>query len=158
MPLGSQIKRAVKAGITFGMQPSFLFYAGEETINIMMDLLGHDRTQRFKPLRRILDQGGLIAGGSDASVTPMNPLQGIFACVNHPIEKHRITRYEALSLFTINGARIGFEENMKGCIENGKFADFVVLSEDIYQVPREKIGDIRVAMTIVAGIFVYKAD
>jgi predicted amidohydrolase YtcJ len=158
MPLGDQIKRAIDAGITFGMQPSFLFYAGEETINIMIALLGPDRTHRFKPLRAIMDRGGLIAGGSDASVTPMNPLQGIFACVNHPIEKHRITRHEALRLFTINGAMIGFEENFKGCIENGKLADFVVLCDDIYQFPPDKIGDIRVEMTIVGGKIVYQAD
>jgi len=105
-----------------------------------------------------MDRGGLIVGGSDASVTPMNPLQGIFACVNHPIERHRITRHEALRLFTINGAMIGFEENFKGFIENGKLADFVVLCDDIYQVPPDKIGDIRVEMTIVGGKIVYQTD
>jgi len=157
MPLKHQIKRAVRAGITFGLQPSFLFYAGDETLQVMTGFLGWDRVQRYKPLRTILDQGGLIAGGSDASVTPMSPLRGIFACVNHPIEKHRITRYEALRLFTVNGAMIGFEENLKGCIEVGKLADFTVLAEDIYQVPREKIGDIEVAMTIVNGKVAYRA-
>jgi predicted amidohydrolase YtcJ len=67
----------------------------------------------------------------------------------HPNEHQRITFYEALQLFTVNGAKIGFEEHSKGRIEAGKLADFTVLSDDPYSVKRDKVGQIDVEMTIV---------
>jgi predicted amidohydrolase YtcJ len=76
-----------------------------------------------------------------------------------PYSRHkeqRIELYEALKLFTINGVRIGFEEDIKGSIEPGKLADFVVLSEDLHLVLRGKIGSIAVEMTIVGGKVVYQ--
>ena len=86
----------------------------------------------------------------------MNPLGGIHALVNHPLEEQRIDISEAIEVFTINGAKIGFEEDIKGSIETGKYADVVVLSSDPFQVPREKIGDIRIEMTIVGGEIVHR--
>lgn len=82
--------------------------------------------------------------------------QGFLPC-NHPIKEQRIDVYEAIELFTINGAKIGFEEDLKGSIELGKLADFAVLSDDPYRVPREKIGNIKVEMTIVRGKVVYQS-
>ena len=73
MPLGDQIGRAVHAGIALAMQPSFLFLSGEGTFENIRSLLGDDRVMRWKPFRSILAAGGLIAGGSDAPVTPMSP-------------------------------------------------------------------------------------
>jgi predicted amidohydrolase YtcJ len=63
--------------------------------------------------------------------------------------EQRIDVYEAIEVFTINGAKMGFEEDIQGSIESGKLADFVVLSDDPYRAPRDKIGDIKVEMTIV---------
>jgi predicted amidohydrolase YtcJ len=85
----------------------------------------------------------------------MSPLKGIQACINHPNKRRRITLYEALKLFTVNGAQIGFEEDLKGTIETGKLADFTVLSDDPHTVKPEEIGDIKVEMTIVGGKVVY---
>ena len=98
----------------------------------------------------------MVSGGSDTPVTRVNPLGGIHALVNHPLKEQRIDVYEAIEIFTINGAKIGFEEDIKGNIEPGKLADFVVLSDDPYRVPREKIEDINVEMTIVGGKVVYE--
>ena len=98
-----------------------------------------------------------MPGGSDAPVTKMSPLKGIQACVLHPNQQERITLYEALKLFTVNAARIGFEENSRGSIEPGKLADFTVLNENPYSVKPEAIGDIKVEMTILGGNIVYQA-
>jgi predicted amidohydrolase YtcJ len=155
MPLGDQIKRAVDLELALAMQPMFLYLSGEETFENIRSLLGSNRANRWKPLRSILDAGGLIAGGSDAPVTKMSPLKGIQACILHPNQHERITLYEALKLFTINGARIGFEEHLKGSIEPGKLADFTVLSDNPYSVKPGEVGEIKVEMTIVGGNVVY---
>jgi hypothetical protein len=155
MPLGDQIKRAVGLELALAMQPMFLYLSGEETFENIRSLLGSDRANRWKPLRSILDAGGFIAGGSDAPVTKMSPLNGIQACINHPNKRERITIYEALKLFTINGARIGFEEHLKGSIEPGKLADFTVLSDNPYSVKVGEVGEIKVEMTIVGGKIVF---
>ena len=67
-----------------------------------------------------------------------------------------ITRQQALQLYTINGARISFEENQKGSIEAGKLADFLVLSDDLLTVPEDDIKDIEVLRTVVAGKTVFE--
>ena len=157
MPLGDQIKRAVDLGLGLAMQPMFLYLSGEETFENIRSLLGSKRANRWKPFRSILDAGGLVAGGSDAPVTRMSPLNGIQACILHPNKEQRITLYEALKLFTVNGARIGFEEHLKGSIEPGKLADFTVLSYNPYSVDPEAVGAIKVEMTIVGGTIVYAA-
>jgi predicted amidohydrolase YtcJ len=157
MPLGNQIKRAVDLKLALAMQPMFLYLSGAETFENIRSLLGRQRVERWKPFRSILDAGGLIAGGSDAPVTKMNPLKGIQACILHPNIHQRITLYEALKLFTINGAHIGFEEHLKGSIEPGKLADFTVLSDNPYSVKPEAVGDIKVEMTIVGGKIVFAA-
>jgi predicted amidohydrolase YtcJ len=155
MPLGNQIKRAVEMGLALAMQPMFLFLSGADTFDNIRSLLGKERASRWKPFRSILDAGGLVAGGSDAPVTKMNPLKGIHACINHPNKRQRITRFEALKMFTIDGARIGFEEDLKGSIEIGKLADLTVLSADPYTIEPDKIDEIEVEMTIVGGKIAY---
>jgi predicted amidohydrolase YtcJ len=157
MPLGNQIKRAVDLELALAMQPMFLYLSGEETFENIRSLLGSERANRWTPLRSILDAGGLVAGGSDAPVTKMSPLKGIQACILHPNKKQRITLYEALKLFTVNGAQIGFEEQLKGSIEPGKLADFTVLSDNPYSVKPQEVGDIKVEKTIVGGNMVFAA-
>ncbi len=119
-------------------------------------LLGDERVKRAHTYRAILNDEILVSGGSDSPVTGMNPIGGIHSLVNHPLIEQRIDIDEAIEIFTINGAKIGFEEQIKGSIEPGKLADFVVLSEDPYLVPPDKICDIRVEMTIIDGNIVYE--
>jgi predicted amidohydrolase YtcJ len=158
MPHGAQIRRAVAAGLTFAMQPMFLFLSGAGTFENIRSLLGDQPVERWKPFRTILDAGGLVAGGSDAPVTKMSPLNGIAACVNHPNECQRITRYEALKMFTADAAFIGFEEARKGSIEIGKRADFTVLGQNPFTVRRDEIGAITVKKTVVGGEVVFEAE
>jgi predicted amidohydrolase YtcJ len=155
IPSMKQLKRVARLGVIVAMQPMFIPICEGPNLNYYRALLGDERTKKANPFRSILDQGILVSGGSDTPVTRMNPLGGIHACVNHPVKEQRIDVYEAIEMFTINGAKTGFEENLKGSIEPGKLADFVVLSDDPYRVPREKIGNLEVEMTIVGGKVVY---
>jgi predicted amidohydrolase YtcJ len=156
VPTLKQIKRVARLGVILAMQPMFITVCEGPNLDYYRSLLGAERVNRTHPFRWILDEGVIVSGGSDTPVTKVNPLGGIQACVNHPTKEQRIDVYEAIEMFTINGAKIGFEENIKGNIEVGKLADFVVLSDDPYRVPREKIGDIKVEMTIVGGKVVYQ--
>jgi predicted amidohydrolase YtcJ len=149
-----QIKRAARLGVALAMQPMFMETC--ENLSDYFELFGKERIKRFHPYRSILDEGVLVSGGSDTPVTKPNPLGGIHALVNHYFKEQRVDVYEAIEIFTINSARIGFEEDRKGSIEPGKLADFVVLSQDPYRGPRQKLKDIAVEMTIVGGRVVYE--
>ena len=73
--------------------------------------------KRTNPFNQIIREGVVICGGSDCDVTPANPLLGIHSAVNHPVESHRISVYEAIKMFTCNGAYSIFEEENKGTLE-----------------------------------------
>jgi predicted amidohydrolase YtcJ len=152
----NQIKKAASLGVALAMQPAFMTVC--ENLEDYRVLFGEERIKRFHPYRSIVDEGALVAGGSDSPVTKINPLEGIHALVNHAIREQRIDVYEAIEIFTINNARIGFEENEKGSIESGKLADFVVLSDDPFLVSREKIRDIQVEMTIIGGKVTFQRE
>jgi hypothetical protein len=69
----------------------------------------------------------------------------------------RITVEEALRVNTLNGAYNSHEEDLKGSITNGKLADFVIFSDDLFTVDKEKIKDIQIVRTVVGGATVYEA-
>jgi predicted amidohydrolase YtcJ len=110
-PLGEHITRAARAGVTLGMQPAFLSI--NENVEHYRKFLGELRIKRCNPYRSILDQAILVSGDSDSPVTRITPLEGIHACVNHPIKEQQIDVHEAVEIFTINNAKIGFEEDIK---------------------------------------------
>jgi len=150
-----QIKRVARLGIALGMQPMFIPVCEGPDLDYYRSLIG-ERVKRTHIFRSIINEEVLVSGGSDSPVTRMNPLGGIHALVNHPLEEQRIDISEAIEVFTINGAKIGFEEDIKGSIETGKYADLVVLSDDPYRIRRETIENIRVEITIVGGKIVYR--
>ncbi len=152
IPTENQLERVVKAGIGVDMQPAFLpvfFFRG--SVERYETFLGRARLKRIHPYRTMLSYGVLMAGGSDSPVTKIDPLLGIEAAANHLHSEERLPVLEAIKLFTINGAKFAFEEDEKGSIEIGKRADLVILSEDPCSVAPEKIGKIRIEMTLVDG-------
>lgn len=154
LPGANQNMRVAKLGVCLSMQPAFIYLWGRSGEKYEQ-FLG-ERVNKMHPYKSLLELGILVSGGSDSMVTPMNPIFGIHSLVNHPNVNQRISVYEALQIFTINGAKIAFEEKEKGTIEPGKFADLVVLSEDPTSLEPCKIKDIRVLMTIVNGRIVYQ--
>jgi predicted amidohydrolase YtcJ len=107
--------------------------------------------------------GLMIAGGSDGPISyHAMPIYEIYGEVTRQTlwggslgPDQGITREQAMRTVTINGAYTSFEENVKGSIEAGKYADFVVLSGDILTVPAERIKDLNVRATVLAGKTVY---
>lgn len=124
----------------------------------LIDRLGSRRARWAYPFKTLMRKRILVAGSSDAPAEQLNPILGIWAAVTRKsFPQERLSVEEALRLYTINAAYFSFEENAKGSIEVGKFADLTVLSDNPMEVEPDKIKDIRVEMTIVGGNVVYSS-
>ncbi len=118
---------------------------------------------RSEPYAEWLRNGIMFAGGSDGPISYYaEPLLEIYGEVTRGTQwggklgpKQGISREEAIRSVTINGAYTTFEEKVKGSIEPGKYADFVVLSDDILSVPAERIRTTKVTSTVLGGRTVY---
>lgn len=118
---------------------------------------------RSEPYAEWLKNGIMFAGGSDGPISYYaEPLLEIYGEVTRGTQwggrlgpDQGISREDAIRSMTINGAYTTFEENVKGSIEPGKYADFVILSGDILKVPAEKIRDLKVLATVLGGRTVY---
>ena len=118
--------------------------------------VGPERARWAYPFKTLLDEGITVASGSDCPVEQINPLLGLWAATNREDKpKENLTFEEALRTYTINTTFASFDENRKGTIEKGKYADLTILSENIDQAKTEKIRDVNVAMTIVNGKITY---
>jgi predicted amidohydrolase YtcJ len=130
--------------------------------------IGPARCMDAYPFASLLASGVTLSFGSDWSVAPLNPLQGIYGAVTrrtadgkHPdgwIPEQKISVADAVRAYTINNAYAAFEEAVKGSITAGKLADMVVLERDIFRIPPEEIAGVRVDITIVGGKIVYRRE
>ncbi len=148
-------------GIIPSMQPihctSDMFWA--------VDRLGEERAKGAYAWRTFIDQGSIIAGGSDFPVEPVNPLLGIFAAETRQDEnfepeggwlpEQRVIREEAFKMMTSWAAYASFEEDIRGTLEPGMLADFVIYPEDVMTVDASKLLQIRPDKTVLGGTVVY---
>jgi len=121
---------------------------------------GRERAEWVTPMRAYLDAGVMVSGGTDASVVPYPPLWVLHHFVTRETisggvfgEDQRVSVEEGLRLITHAPAFLNFEEDLKGTLERGKLADFVVLSDDPREVPADEI---QVEMTVVGGETVFE--
>lgn len=155
-PKQGEIERAARLGITLSTQPAFMYLRGTPG-EVYVERLGQDRARQGYPLRKFLDAGLTVGGGSDSDVTPMDPLFGIHAAVNQPYAESSITVVEALRMYTIEAAKTTFGEQSRGSIAVGKQADLVVLAQNPLQTAPDKLKDIPVMMTMRGGEITYEA-
>jgi predicted amidohydrolase YtcJ len=155
-----QLDAAAELGMSPSFFPSHVYYWGDRHRDIF---LGPERAARLNPLRSALERGIVFSGHHDAPVTPADMLLPIWAAVNRVTAsgealgpEQRIPVIEAIRAATINGAYQLFEEEIKGSIEVGKLADFVVLSENPLLVDPMAIKEIRVLETIKEGKTIFK--
>ena len=156
------VARMKRLGLLADVQPAWLYLdsGGLEKV------FGVDGMRHFFPLRSYLDAGITVAGGSDHMIghdknlatNPYNPFMGMWTAVTrvntagavvHPEE--RVSREEALKMYTIWGAYRHFAENSRGSIELGKLADLVVIDRDYLTCPERDIRRIEPVMIIVGG-------
>lgn len=129
------------------------------------DRVGAERIKGAYAYKTMLDKAGIIALGTDFPVEKVNPMYTFYAAVarkdleNYPEEGFRkeeaLSREETLKGMTIWAAYSNFEEQEKGSIEVGKFADFVVLEKDIMTIEEDSIPNVKVHATFINGKKVY---
>ena len=124
---------------------------------------GDERAAYAIPIRKAIDAGVLVGGGTDGPVVPVDPFLSMWWMTTRQVLngyalgiEHAITAKEALQLYTINNARIMGVDKDQGSIETGKLADIAVLSQDILAIPPDKIRETRALMTLVGGKIVYR--
>ena len=153
----AQIQRMVRLGVTISAQ--YGSYA--QNLSAATAAAGRARAERQPPVRELLDAGLVVSTGSDfyaAINTPDNPFIPIYFYVTRRTRsgtvigpEQKISREQALRVATINYAYMTFEEKLKGSIEPGKLADFLILSGDVLTVPEDQILSLHPLATYVAG-------
>ena len=156
------IEDFARYGIIGGLELIFL----ASDIAIVRDRVGEHRAAMSYNWKKFKDLSVVIAAGSDSPVEEYSPLHGIYAAVSRctlrqaagrrlPPEQ-KLSVSDALHAFTTGPAYATFEEDKKGTIEEGKYADFVVLDRDLYAIDPLSIMDTEVLMTVVGGEIVYQ--
>ena len=126
--------------------------------------LGDERAKdTSQPWRTLFETGAIITNGTDVPVERIDPIASYYSSVTRRMNngdafypEHIMTRQEALETYTINGAYSAFEEDIKGSLTPGKYADFIVLSKNLLTVDYEEIPSAEVEMTFVGGELKYK--
>lgn len=150
--------RIRKLGLVLSVQ-NHLYVAGPS----LRKMWGEARAATVTPVKTYLDQGFLLAGGTDAPVIPTNTWWAIFHFITRDTitggvfgpEERVLNRQDVLRLFTLNYAKLIHEEADKGSISPGKLADFVVVSGDFLSVPMDELEDLTALATFVGGKRVY---
>lgn len=130
-------------------------------------LIGPERAETTYAFRSLIDSGAHVAFGSDWSVAPATPIEGIYAAVTRRtldganpdgwVPGQKVSVEQALRAYTVEGAYASFEEDRKGMIRAGMLADLVLLDQDLTTIAPETIPETRVVATIVGGRIVYEA-
>jgi predicted amidohydrolase YtcJ len=154
-----QIARLKKLDVALSVQ-DHLYLAAPS----LKKYLGPERASQVTPVKTYLEQGFLVVGGTDSPVVPVNPFWQFYHFLTRDTisdgvygENERVTsRDELLRMITINYAKLTGEADIKGSIEPGKLADFVVLSDDILAVAERSIPHMKALATYVGGKEVYR--
>lgn len=156
------LRKLAGLGITIVTQPSFIYYSGDRYLKTVPD----DQRENLYAINSMLSNGLSLGSSSDFPISDPNPLVGLCAAVTRLTQEgrsicpqQRIGLADAIRMYTLGAAAAGFEEKVKGSITPGKVADLVILDEDPFAVPPDRIKDIQVVMTIIGGRTVWeKAD
>ncbi|MBN2206911.1 MAG: amidohydrolase, partial [Candidatus Aminicenantes bacterium] len=159
----SDVARFKALGVIASMQPTHC----TTDMRFCERRIGLERSRNAYAWRTLLDAGAKIAFGSDWPVEPLDPLRGLYSAVTRKsiefdvpeggwFPEQMLTMAEAVTLFTKAAAYASFEEDLKGSLEPGKLADFILLSRDLFTVEPKEILTTKVLMTVLGGRVVHE--
>ena len=158
----ADIPRFKALNVIPSMQPTH----ATSDMNMAEDRIGAERLKGAYAWRSFLDQGSRLVSGSDYPIELANPFHGIHAAVtrqdkgNQPengwIPEQAITIEEAMRSFTIDAAWAAHQENVLGGLSPGKWADFILIDQDLFTIPSQDLWKTEVLQTWLAGKQVYK--
>jgi len=144
-------ERFGELGVVASMQPNI---TGSEIYRRVR--LGKERARRVDMWRTLLNNGAVLAWGTDWPVSPLNPMENLYQLVTRYYKEERLTMAEAVKYYTFGSAYASHEEDIKGTLEKGKLADMVVLSRDLFTIPSREILRTEVLYTILGGKIIYQ--
>ncbi|MFN7995001.1 MAG: amidohydrolase [Bryobacteraceae bacterium] len=169
--MSAEIVRKMKdLGVVANLQPDWLWLDGAT----LRKQFGDERLKYFQPYKTLAENGVMVGGGSDhmqkfgsmRSINPYNPFLGMWITLTrqprwtdqplHP--EQRLSREQAIRLYTINNAFITFAEKERGSLEKGKLADLIVLDRDILTCPVDDVRKIQVEQTYLGGKVIYSRN
>lgn len=160
----ADILRFAKLGVIPSMQPTHcisdkLFYEKR---------VGFERCKGTYAWRSLINAGSMLAFGTDYSVEPLNPMEGLYAAVTRKdrlgekgdgwFPEQKLTMEEAIKYYTLGSAYAQFMDDRKGIIKKGYLADLVITDRDLLTIPEDQIMKTKVDYTIVGGKIVYEAE
>ena len=161
----SDIPRFRRLGVVANFQPLWAC-ADDYIVKMTEPVLGPRRSRWLYPIRSVADTGAVIVGGSDWSVSSMNPLDAIQIAVTRRklnvgpgpgwIPEELVDLPLMIAAYTINGAYVNFQEKETGSIEVGKAADLIVLDRNLFEIPKHEIHQTKVLLTVLEGSEVYR--
>ncbi|MDR2132360.1 MAG: amidohydrolase [Clostridiales Family XIII bacterium] len=153
----SHTARIARLPVILDVQPSFV----RNWHSLAEARVGKERSDWLYPLRTFTRNGILLTGGSDAPVEPSDPLMGIQVAVTRSdlggvpaggfIPREKLDVFDAVALYTRNAAYCTHEEDRKGTITEGRLADLIVLSDDIFAIDPQRIAATRVEQVYLGG-------
>ncbi|MEW5918479.1 MAG: amidohydrolase family protein, partial [Gemmatimonadota bacterium] len=161
----ADIRRFASLGVVASFQPLWA-YADTYITDLTVPRLGPQRSRYLYPINSVVQSGALVAAGSDWSVSSMNPLEAIQVAITRRalgdsagkpwLPDERVDLATMLRAYTLGGAQASEHDSLTGTITEGKAADLIVLSDDLFNVPEHRIAKTRVLLTLLNGREVYR--
>ena len=154
MPSMAHVERAAVLGLGISVQPSFDLEWGHRGA-LYEQRLGAGRALAMNPFAELVSRGLVVGAGSDTPITELDPMIGLWALESHHDRSQRMTRDEAIRLWTIGSATLARLEDKKGRLEPGMQADFAAFDLDPFIV--EDPRGVRPILTVSCGREVFSA-
>ncbi len=161
----ADIPRFKALGVTANFQALWA-YADPYIADLTLPILGPARSRWLYPIGSVARTGAVIAGGSDWSVSSMNPLEAIQVALTRRgpddppgeawIPEEKVDLETMLRAYTTNGAWLSHDEKSRGSLVPGKAADIIVLGRDLFKIPSSEIGRAKVLLTLLDGLEVFR--